>query len=132
MQQPEMGLAKPLRGQLWEVNFEPQTHKEEPGKRGRPALVVQTDILNEAGHPTTIIVPCTTQIYRDAQGDGYPLRVPIGKISNGAKKAEDTDVLIDQIRAISNHRFMGDQPIAQLSRTHIKRVQEALKLLMEL
>ena len=60
------------RGQLWEVDFEPQTHKEEPGKRGRPALVIQTNILNAAGHATTIVIPGTTQVYRDAQGDGYP------------------------------------------------------------
>ncbi len=34
-----MASIKVLRGQVWEVNFEPQTHKEEPGKRNRLALV---------------------------------------------------------------------------------------------
>ena len=57
----EMALAKaksPLkRAQVWEVEFEPQTHKEEPGKRGRPALIIQTNILNSAGHATTIVIP---------------------------------------------------------------------------
>lgn len=67
------------RGQLWEVDFEPQTHKEESGKRGRPALVIQTNILNAAGHATTVVISGTTQVYRDAQGDGYPLRISIGK-----------------------------------------------------
>ena len=91
--------TKVKRGQVWEVDFEPQTHKEEPGKRGRPALVIQTNILNGAGHATTIVIPGTTQIYRDAQGDGYPLRVSVGKL--GLQKRE-TDLLIDQIRTISN------------------------------
>ena len=114
------------RGQLWEVDFEPQTHKEETGKRGRPALVIQTNILNGAGHATTIVIPGTTQVYRDAQGDGYPLRVSVGKL--GLQKLE-TDLLIDQIRTISNQRLMGDKPLAELPRTHMKRVEDALKLL---
>lgn len=119
-------MPKPRRGQIWEVDFEPQTHKEEPGKRGRPALVIQTDILNSAGHPTTIVIPGTTQVYRDAQGDGYPLRVSVGKLP---KAKDETDLLVDQIRTIANQRFMGDKPLAELSRTHMKRVEEALKLL---
>ena len=119
-------MPKVQRGQLWEVDFEPQTHQEEPGKRGRPALVIQTNILNEAGHNTTIVIPGTTQTYRDAQGDGYPLRVALGK--QGSLK-QDTDLLIDQIRTISNRRFMGDKPLAELSRAHMKRVEDALKIL---
>jgi mRNA interferase MazF len=108
------------------VDFEPQTHKEEPGKRGRPALVLQTNVLNGAGHPTTIVVPATTRIYRDAQGDGFPLRVAIGKPGS---LPEETDLLIDQIRTISNHRFLGAKPVAVLGTNHVKRVVEALAIL---
>ena len=126
----EMVLAKARyaikRAQVWEVDFEPQTHKEEPGKRGRPALVIQTNILNSAGHATTIVIPGTTNVYRDAQGDGYPLRVSVGKL--GTMKQE-TDLLIDQIRTISNQRLMGDKPLAELSRAHMKRVEDALRML---
>ena len=119
-------LIKVTRGQLWEADFEPQTHKEEPGKRGRPALIIQTNILNEAGHATAIVIPGTTQVYRDAQGDGYPLRVSLGK---PGQMKEDTDLLIDQIRTISNRCLMGDKPIAVLSRAHMKRVEDALRIL---
>ena len=127
----EMALAKAKsavvkRAQVWEVDFEPQTHKEEPGKRGRPALVIQTNILNSAGHATTIVIPGTTNVYRDAQGDGYPLRVSVGKL--GTMKQE-TDLLIDQIRTISNQRLIGDKPLAELSRAHMKRVEDALRML---
>ena len=114
------------RGQVWEGDFEPQSHKEEPGKRGRPALVIQTNILNGAGHATTIVIPGSTQVYRDAQGDAYPLRVSVGNL--GSYKTE-TDLLVDQIRTISNQRFLGDKPVAELSRTHMKRVEEALRIL---
>ena len=126
----EMALAKARsaikRAQVWEVDFEPQTHKEEPGKRGRPALIIQTNILNSAGHATTIVIPGTTNLYRDAQGDGYPLRVSVGKL--GTMKQE-TDLLVDQIRTISNQRLMGDKPLAELSRAHMKRVEDALRML---
>ena len=125
-----MALAKAKsalkRAQVWEVDFEPQTHKEEPGKRGRPALIIQTNILNSAGHATTIVIPGTTNVYRDAQGDGYPLRVSVGKL--GTMKQE-TDLLVDQIRTISNQRLMGDKPLAELSRAHMKRVEDALRML---
>lgn len=121
-----MALAKFQRGQVWEVDFEPQTRKEEPGKRGRPALVIQTDVLNHAGHATTIVIPGTSNVYRDAQGDGYPLRVSLGKLP---RAKVETDLLIDQIRAIANTRFMGTKPIAELSPAHMKRVEEALRRL---
>lgn len=123
----ETALHKLKRGQVWEVDLEPQTHKEEPGKRGRPALVIQTNVLNAAGHPTTIVIPGTTNTYRDAQGDGYPLRVALGKLG---KMKEETDLLIDQIRTISNRRLMGDNPLTELPRTHMKRVEEALRILV--
>jgi mRNA interferase MazF len=120
-----MALSKILRGQVWEVNFEPQTHKEEPGKRNRPALVIQTDLLNTNGHPTTIVVMGTTNVKRDK--DYFPLRVAL---VNQPGLTQETDLLIDQIRAISNRRFMGSQPLAVLSTNHLKRVEEALKLLV--
>ena len=126
----QMALAKAKsalkRAQVWEVDFEPQTHKEEPGKRRRPALIIQTNILNSAGHATTIVIPGTTNVYRDAQRDGYPLRVSVGKL--GTMKQE-TDLLVDQIRTISNQRLMGDKPPAELSRAHMKRVEDALRML---
>ncbi len=114
-----------LRGQIWEVDFEPQAHKEEPGKRNRPALVIQTDLLNKAGHQTTIVVVGTTQLRRDQ--DYFPLRVAL---VNQPGLLEETDLLIDQLRAISNRRFMGTQPIATLSTNHMKRVEDAIKLLV--
>jgi mRNA interferase MazF len=117
-------VSKVKRGQIWEVDFDPQTHKEEPGKRNRPALVIQTELLNNAGHPTTIVIPGTTQVRRDK--DYFPLRVAL---VNQRGLAQETDLLVDQVRAISNARFMGTAPLATLSTNHLKRVEAALKLL---
>jgi mRNA interferase MazF len=66
-------------------------------------------------------------VYRDGQGDGYPLRVALGKLG---KISADTDVLVDQIRAISNQRLIGSKALVELSRTQMKRVEDALKILI--
>lgn len=120
-----MASSKFQRGQLWEVDLEPQSHKEEPGKRRRPALVVQTDLLNNSGHPTTIVVVGTSQTRRDK--DYFPLRVAL---TSQAGLPLETDLLIDQVRAVSNRRFMGDEPLTTLNTAQLKRVEDALKLLI--
>ena len=121
-------MSKIKRGEVWLFDLTPQSFKAEPGKRERPGLVVQTDILNEAGHPTAVIIPGTTQTYRDEEGDGFPLRVPIGKVPKPGEQSQETDLLIDQVRAVSLERFMGDAPVAKLSRPQLKRVEEALRI----
>ena len=68
----------------------------EPGKT-RPVVVVQTDLLNNV-HQSTVVCPLTTQIK-----DAYPLRVHI--TSYGSCLWVDSDIIIDQIRAIDNRRF---------------------------
>ena len=120
-----MASSKFQRGQIWEVDLEPQSHKEEPGKRRRPALVVQTDLLNNSGHPTTIVVMGTSQTRRDK--DYFPLRIAL---TSQAGLPLETDLLIDQLRAVSNRRFMGDEPLTTLNTAQLKRVEDALKLLI--
>ena len=82
---------------VYVADLNPQ-HKAEPGKV-RPVVVVQTDLLNNQ-HPTTIVCPVTTNICKDAS----LLRVHLAKSEAGLKEA--SDVLIDQIRAIDNSRFV--------------------------
>lgn len=70
----------------------------EPGKL-RPVIVIQTNLLNEAGHLSTIICPITTKILPKTKW----LRLHLKK--NEASLKEPSDVLIDQVRAIDNRRF---------------------------
>jgi mRNA interferase MazF len=113
------------RGEVWAVDFESQTHRQEPGKKERPALIIQTDALNKAGHPTTIVVPGTSQVDALPPGDNFPLRVRIQKT---ADLKYDTDLLIDQVRAISNARLMFRY--CAVPSTLLKKVEEALRLLI--
>ena len=61
--------------------------------------MIQTNILNAAGHATTIVIPGATQVHRYSQGDGYPLRISIGKA--GLLK-EESALLINQILTVPN------------------------------
>ena len=108
------GLSKPAqrlkRDQIREADFEPQTHKPEPNKRSCPALIIQTNLLNAAGYATTVVILGTIQIYRDTAGCGFPLRTSIRKLAKVDESSEETDLLIDQIRTISNQRFLSGNP----------------------
>ena len=112
------------RGEVWAVDFEPQTHRQKPGKKERPALVIQTDALNKAGHPTTIVIPGTSQVESTPPADHFPLRVRIQKAGD---LTHDTDLLIDQVRAIANARLM--HRYGTVSPNVLKRAEEALRLL---
>ena len=48
------------RGRLYIVDFNPPV-KTKPGKL-RPAVVLQSDMVKEAGYPSTIVVPATTRL----------------------------------------------------------------------
>lgn len=111
------------RGELWAVDFEPQSHREEPGKTGRPALVLQTDALNRAGHASTIVIPGTGKLVAIDGDDQFPMRVRLrADVTNGLR--QNTDLLIDQVRAVSNRRLLMRLGVTD-ART-LERVQQAL------
>lgn len=92
------------RFEIWLANLNPQRGTE-TGKT-RPVLVIQTNLLNNS-HPSTVICPLTTNV----QPTLDVLRVHIKKGVAGL--SQNSDVLIDQIRAIDNKRFinkLGDLP----------------------
>ena len=117
-------MPRPARGEVWAVDFEPQAHKEEPRKKARPALIIQTDALNNAGHSTFIVIPGTSGVESLPPSDNFPLRVRVQKTD---KLKYDTDLLIDQIRAISARRLM--YCYCTLGANHLEKVEEALRLL---
>ena len=103
-------------GTIWLANLNPQTGTE-PGKI-RPVLILQDQALLDAGHPSTIIIPLTTNLIDDAE----PLRI---RVKAREKLARDSDLLIDQIRAIDNRRLTSG-PIAHLESDLMKRVYRAV------
>lgn len=84
------------RGFLYLADLNPPRGTE-AGKH-RPVVVIQNDLLNEAGHPSTWILPCTTRV---TPPNILRVRLPEGSAGN----AKECDVMIDQPRAIDNRRF---------------------------
>lgn len=93
----------------------------EPGKT-RPVVVLQTNLLNDAGHPSTVVCPITTQVVRGSD----ILRVHLSKAEVSLKK--DSDILVDQIRAIDNRRFV--RHLGELIQAHKQKLADNLKVLL--
>jgi mRNA interferase MazF len=106
----------PRRGEVWLANLNPRRGTE-PGK-SRPVLVVQAQALLDAGHPSTIIVPLTTNLVDDAE----PLRI---RVPAQGSLRHDSDLLLDQLRAIDNRRLV-EGPLAAMNPDLMDRVSRAL------
>jgi mRNA interferase MazF len=83
--------------------------------------VIQTDLLNGV-HPSTIISPITTTVIKKSS----VLRVHLSKKEAGLK--QDSDILVDQIRAIDNRRFI--KHIGQISNTQKQALLQNLNVLI--
>jgi mRNA interferase MazF len=86
-------------------------------------LVVQTDLLNDVGHPSTWVLPCTTKLAGD---NLLRVVVPRGMAGNSA----DCEIMIDQSRAIDNARLK--RRLGVLPRTVLAEVKAKLKRLGDL
>ena len=114
-------VAKPGNGEVWLANLNPGRGTE-PGKM-RPVLIVQGQALLDAEHPSTLIVPLTTSLIDDAE----PLRL---RVQARERLDHDSDLLIDQLRAIDNRRLSAG-PLARLSSTDMREVYRAIAEVLE-
>ena len=112
----------PERGEIWLANLNPRRGTE-PGKM-RPVLIVQSQALLDAGHPSTLIIPLTTNLIKDAE----PLRI---RILAADQLRQDSDLLIDQMRAIDNRR-LTQGPLTRLSAHLLLKVEEAIREVLDL
>lgn len=101
------------RGAIYLANFNPSKGTE-AGKT-RPCLVVQSDLLNEVGHPSTTVLPLTTRLLDGAA----PLRY---RVAARERLEADSDVMLDQTRTIDNRRFVGE-PLTVLTDAEMLQVE---------
>ena len=104
------------RGEIWLVNLNPSKKTNEMSKV-RPVVVFQNNELNHSDYPTTIIIPLSTSLVDDAE----PLRMRISKREDLEK---DSDIVVTQIRAIDNDRFM--QRLASLNPKEMDKLKQLL------
>ncbi|MDG4549943.1 MAG: type II toxin-antitoxin system PemK/MazF family toxin [Candidatus Contendobacter sp.] len=110
------------RGEVWIGNLNPNRGAE-IGKV-RPVLIVQEDRLIEAGSPTLVVLPLTTQVRPALQH----LRV---LICARDRLQQDCQVMVDQPRTLDRGRF-GEGPLTRLTSEEIAQVKQALLVLLGL
>jgi mRNA interferase MazF len=112
----------PERSEVWLANLNPPRGTE-AGKT-RPVLIIQAQALINAGHASTLVIPLTTNLI----GDAEPLRI---RIPAQSSLRRDSDLLIDQLRAIDN-RHLVEGPLARLDGPTMKRVAAAVIEVLDL
>jgi mRNA interferase MazF len=110
------------RGHLYIIDFNPRI-KTKPGKL-RPALVVQSDLVNEAGYPSTIVIPTTTRLVENA---GI-LRFCLNKGQGGI--ARDSDLLLGQLIAVANESFRRE--IGTLPHAMMEELENRIRIILSL
>ncbi|HLG18267.1 MAG TPA: type II toxin-antitoxin system PemK/MazF family toxin [Bdellovibrionota bacterium] len=108
-------------GVLYLADLNPRTGTE--AGKVRPVLVIQTDLLNTAEHPSTWILPCTTRLT-----GANVLRVSLPKGIAG--NAVECEVMIDQSRSIDNRRFR--KKLKPVPKPILSEIKQKLRLLGDL
>jgi mRNA interferase MazF len=109
-------------GHLYVVDFNPRV-RTKPGKV-RPAVVVQDDVINEAGYPSTIVVPTTTRLV----DTDTPLRLRLHAGTAGLER--DSDALVAQLIAVANESFRKE--LGLLPSDIMTALNEKLRLVLGL
>ena len=125
MQLPSWMMPAPMaykRGGIYLANFNP-SRGTEPGKI-RPCLVIQSNLLSDVGHPSTTVLPLTTQLTEDAE----PLRLRL--VSRDGLEY-DSDVMLDQTRTIDNRRINGDM-LTLLSEQELGKIELFMRIVLGL
>ncbi|NCA85439.1 MAG: type II toxin-antitoxin system PemK/MazF family toxin [Clostridia bacterium] len=108
--------------EIWIADLNPQIGTET--SKTRPVLIIQTNLLNQIPHPSTIICPITTNVNNDSD----VLRVHLKK--GEANSNQNCDVMIDQIRAIDNKRLM--KKVGDLPKYLVEIVKENVLIILDL
>lgn len=110
------------RGHLYVIDFNPRI-KTKPGKL-RPALVLQSDLINEAEYPSTIVIPTTTLL---VESPGI-LRFRLQKGQGGVSR--DSDLLLAQMIAVANESFR--QEIGSLPNPLMEELENRIRIILSL
>jgi len=108
--------------EIWLADLNPQIGTE-TGKI-RPVLVIQTDLLNQIPHLSTLICPLTTNITDGAS----ILRISLSR--GTANLHQDCDIMIDQMRAIDNKRLI--KKIGSLPQHLVEQIKENILIILDI
>jgi mRNA interferase MazF len=116
-----MNKLYPGQYEIWTADLDPSKGSE-PGKI-RPVVILQSDLLNKAGHSSTIICPISSQ---HKEGVSF-IRLAIEPTAyNGLLK--QSYILCDQIRAIDVKRLKGY--VGAINEDMIGRLNDTIKAII--
>jgi mRNA interferase MazF len=110
------------RGHLYVIDFNPRI-KTKPGKL-RSALVLQSNLINEAEYPSTIVIPTTTRL---VENPGI-LRFRLKKGQGGVSR--DSDLLLGQVIAVANESVR--QEIGSLPNSVMEELENRMRVILGL
>jgi mRNA interferase MazF len=118
-----MNKVFPRQYEIWIADLNPALGSE-PGKK-RPVVVIQSDLLNKAGHTSIIACPVSSQ---HREGVSF-IRLSIEPTSdNGLLKR--SYILCDQLRTMDLKRLK--EYIGLINDADIIRLNETLKVILSL
>ncbi len=118
-----MSSTNPKQYEIWVADLDP-TIGSEPGKT-RPVVVIQSDILNKAGHRSVVVCCISSQ---GVAGVSF-IRIAI-EATKGNSLSKKSYILCDQVRSIDVSRFRGK--IGVLDTIDINRLNTSLKTILSL
>jgi mRNA interferase MazF len=107
--------------EVWLADLDP-SFGTEAGKQ-RPVIIVQSNRMN-GKHASTIVCPITTRLKPH-----YKL-TRIHLLSGDAGLTYDSDIMVDQIRAIDNKRFI--KKMGTITTSHQVDLENSLKDVLDL
>lgn len=108
--------------EVWIADLNPHLGTE-PGKT-RPVLIIQTNLLNKIPHPSTLICPITSNVKKGSE----ILRIHLKKGQGNLN--QESDIMMDQIRAIDNKRLI--KKVGILQKEFIDLVKENISIILDL
>jgi mRNA interferase MazF len=111
----------PNRGEIWLADLNPTRGHEQAG--ARPVLIVSANTFNHGPAGLVFALPLTRTNRR------IPVHVPIDPPEGGV--SAPSYILCDAIRSIAKER-LGDRPWGAVSPATLRKVENYLRILMEL
>lgn len=110
------------RGEVWVARLDPKRGTE--AGKNRPVLVVQEDRLTDAGMPTVLVVPLTTQLWIEFE----PIR---SRIAARDALREDCHAMVEHVRSLDRSR-LRQGPLTTVTPDEMAAVERSLHVVLGL